>query len=87
MTFNWIITPDTNEEQKERYLHLEYQLRHKITKYLLERLENECEGDFSSFYFDVDMLTKKKSISEQTPLKYRKILLPDFDQEISKKCC
>ncbi len=50
------------------------------------RLDNECEGDFSSFYFDVDMIEKKITISDKTPERFRQLLLPDFDQEIGYDC-
>lgn len=51
------------------------------------RLDNECDGDFSSFYFDVDMIAKKISISDKTPERFRQIILADFEKEIGYDCC
>lgn len=51
------------------------------------RLDNECDGDFSSFYFDVDMITKKITISDKTPERLRQIILADFEKEIGYDCC
>ncbi len=87
MKFNWITGSPTSLVNEKSYLELEYRLRHKITKYLMQRLENECEGDFSSFHFNIDMIQKKITIGEETPENYRYVLLKDFDQEISCNCC
>lgn len=87
MNFNWITGTEHTQELEKVYLDLEYTLRSKITRYLLERLENECDGDFSSFYFDVDMVAKKITISEKTPEEFRRKLLADFEKEISYNCC
>jgi len=77
--FNWIYTNPTDQSQKARYIELEYELRPKIIRYLMERFESECDGDFSCFHFDVDMLTNMVSISPKTPPRFRLIALRDFD--------
>jgi hypothetical protein len=77
--FNWIYTNPTDQSQKVRSIELEYALRPKIIKYLMERFENECDGDFSCFHFDVDVLTNLVSISPKTPPRFRLIALRDFD--------
>lgn len=87
MNFNWIIDNTNTKPLQKSHLDLEYSLRAKITRYLLMRLDNECEGDFSSFYFDVDMIEKKITISDKTSERFRQLLLPDFDQEIGCDCC
>jgi len=77
--FNWILTNPEDQIQKQRSIEMEYELRPKITKYLMERFETECCGDFSCFHFDVDVDNKTVSISTKTPLRYRQIALRDFD--------
>lgn len=87
MNFNWITETEKSQELEKSYVDIEYALRSKITRYLLERLENECAGDFSSFYFNVDMVQRKVTISEKTPEALRTKLLPDFESVISYDCC
>lgn len=87
MNFNWKTDTENTKELSKSLLNLEYTLRTKITRYLLQRLENECDGDFSSFHFDVDMIAKKITISEKTPELFRVKLLPDFEKEIGHDCC
>lgn len=87
MKFNWITGSPTSLTNEKSNLELEYSLRRKITKYLLQRIDNECEGDFSSFHFNVDLVQKKITISDETPENYRAILLTDFEQEIGHNCC
>lgn len=77
--FNWIYTNPTDQNQQARSIEMEYALRPKITKYLMERFESECCGDFSCFHFDVDVLNNVVSISPKTPPRYRLIALKDFD--------
>ncbi|MGB3145291.1 MAG: hypothetical protein WBB24_14405 [Maribacter sp.] len=87
MNFYWITNTEKTQELEKSYLDLEYKLRSKITRFVLERLDNECDGDLSSFHFNVDMVLKKITISEKTPEEFRLKLLPDFDDEISFNCC
>ena len=56
----------------------------KMTKYLMERFESEYCGDFSCFYFDVDMFSKVISISPKTPPRFRLIALKDFDYFVNE---
>lgn len=85
MHFNWIYTNPTDQGQKARSIELEYELRPKIIRYLMERFDNECDGDFSCFHFDVDMLTSMVSISPKTPPRFRLIALRDFDFFVNGK--
>lgn len=87
MNFNWITNKENTRGLDKNHLDIEYRLRSKITRYLLERVDNECAGDFSSFYFNVDMVHKKITISEKTPVALRVKLLPDFEKEIGCNCC
>lgn len=79
MKFNWIISKTADQDQKKRSIELEYLLRPKITRFLLERFENECDGDFSNFYFDVDVITERVWINNNTPQSYIEKLKIDFD--------
>ena len=66
---------------------LEYRLRPRITRFLMERLERELQGDFSSFHFDVDLERREVRISEKTPAKYVQRIARDFMKEIGVNCC
>ena len=87
LNFNWISEQGLNAELHKSYIELEYELRLKIMKFLISRLEHKCEGDFSSFHFDVDMVSRTISISEKTPRKYAQEIEPDFDTVINSNCC
>ena len=83
MKFNWIFSKKADQNQKKRCIELEYSLRPKITRFLLERFENECDGDFSSFYFDVDVITERVWVNRNTPQPYIEKLNIDFDLVIN----
>lgn len=86
MNFNWITDEANTQELEIKYLDIEYKLRSKITRYLLERLDNECDEDFTSFHFNVDMVHKKITISKKTPAALRIKLVSDFEKEMSCNC-
>ena len=83
MNFNWIISKTADQDQKKRRIELEYALRPRLTKYLLERFENECCGDFSCFYFDVDVHTERVWVNNNTPHEFIEKLSTDFDVVIN----
>lgn len=83
MHFNWIFTNPTDPNQKARSIELEYELRPKLIRYLMERFEDACDGDFSCFHFDVDVLSNLVSVSPKTPPRFRLIALRDFDFHIN----
>ena len=85
MHFNWIYTKPTDPNQKAHSIELEYMLRPKITKYLMERFEDELNGDFSCFHFDVDVVSSCVSISTKTPSRFRYLALRDFEFFVNKK--
>ena len=78
VTFNWIIGQDADPSHKKLCIDLEYRLRPRITRFLMERLERELRGDFSSFHFDVDLSRREIRISEKTPVKYARQVAEDF---------
>ena len=84
MKFNWKSVDDVDDKVKKFYIDLEYKLRSKITHFLMARLEKECSGDFSCFYFDVDIDNKYVAIVRPTPLKYKRIIASEFDEEINQ---
>ena len=49
----------------------------------MSRLDAECCGNFSCFYFDVDLENKNVSISEKTPKDYIDQIRDDFEIEIN----
>lgn len=81
MTFNWIIGQDADPSHKKLCIDLEYRLRPRITRFLMERLERELRGDFSSFHFDVDLSRREIRISEKTPVRYARQVAEDFMAE------
>lgn len=83
MNFNWIFSQEEDKNLYKKSVELEYRLRPKITKFLMERLEHECSGDFSNFYFDVDMNTQWVWISDRTPKDYLDKIQRDFDIQIN----
>jgi len=85
--FNWILSNDMDVGIRRYCIELEYQLRPKITKFLMARLEQECSGDFSCFHFDVDLVTSNIRISPRTPLRYSRLIEGDFEREINSMCC
>ncbi len=87
MTFNWIIGKDSDAALQRRCVDLEYRLRPRITRFLMERLERELRGDFSLFHFDVDLVRSEIRISDKTPAKYVHRLSCDFMKEIGIDRC
>lgn len=87
MTFNWILGQDADPAHQKLCIDLEYRLRPRITRFLMERLERELQGDFSSFHFDVDLVRREVRISEKTPSKYVQRIGCDFMKEIGVNCC
>ncbi|MBT8321283.1 MAG: hypothetical protein KJO90_06390 [Eudoraea sp.] len=81
MKFNWISEKEIDDSLKKFCIDLEYHLRPRITRFLMERLELECEGDFSSFYFDVDLTSEKLRIGPKTPLSLTQKIIFDFQSE------
>ena len=66
---------------------MEYQLRPRITRYIMDTLGFEYCDDFSCFHFDVDMVRREIRISEKTPEEYAKLLRIGFQEEIGTNCC
>ncbi len=60
---------------------LEYNLRPRIMRFLLSRLD--VDADFSTFHFDVNVDKKWVTISDKTPKAYILKISPDFDHEIN----
>ncbi len=86
MKFNWKFpTNELSEDLKKACIEFEYQLRPKITKFLLEHMDTECCGDLTCFHFDVDVLSKWVWIGEETPKGYADKIRADFDTEINGK--
>ena len=84
MKFNWKSVNEVDEKAKKFRIDLEYKLRPEITRFLMARLEQECLGDFSCFYFEVDVENLYVSIVRPTPLKYKRIIAREFDREINQ---
>lgn len=83
MNFNWIFYNDTDQKLKKQTIELEYQLRTKITKFLMEHLDNDQFEDFSDFHFDVDLSTQRIAVSKNTPREYWEMIKKDFDHHIN----
>lgn len=87
MTFNWIIGTEADEKLQRFCIELEYQLRPRITKFLISRFDFESCSDFSSFHFDVDLLARNIRVSDRTPSHFLQRIQTDFDREIGFNCC
>lgn len=83
MTFNWITGQDDGPAPKKLCIDLEYRLRPRITRFLMDRLERELHGDFSAFHFDVDLLRREVRISDKTPAEYARRIAADFNIELA----
>ncbi len=58
---------------------MEYRIRPKLFRYLLEHFDQECSGDFSSFSFNVYVASGKIEVAKETPVKYRENSFKNFD--------
>lgn len=83
MYFNWLFSGDENPAIKKACIDMEYSLRPRITKFLLNKIDGENPLDFSCFHFDVDLSRKWVWISNKTPKEYIQQMLPDFDIAIN----
>ena len=83
VNFNWIITDQADHNLKRRCIELEYELRPKLTRFLLDHFEAACGGDFSSFHFDVEVASGYVTFSQKTPEKFRLMAARAFDLQIN----
>ena len=81
MKFNWISEKEIDETLRKSCIDLEYRLRPRITRFLMDRVEYECQGDFSSFHFDVYLNSGKIRISRKTPIRLTQKISPEFQRE------
>lgn len=83
MRFRWTAGQGVGEAGYRFCLDLEYKLRSRITRFLIDRLDQEELPDFSNFIFDVDLCNSRVSLSPET----RTLLDPHFcmafDREIN----
>ncbi|MBT8237195.1 MAG: hypothetical protein HKP24_02400 [Croceitalea sp.] len=84
MKFNWIFHNDADQQLKKQTIDLEYKLRTKITRFLMEHLDHDKFDDFSDFHFDVDLHSKRVAVSKKTPLEYIEMIKNDFDNQVNE---
>ncbi len=84
MKFNWISEREIDDSLRKFCIELEYRLRPRITRFLMERLEYECRGDFSSFHFDVDLNLGQLRIGKNTPVQLTNKIALDFQKEFNR---
>ena len=87
MKFNWITTGIPSPETEKDIIELEYQLRPRITRFLMRYFDPEVHEDFRAFHFDVDLARREVRISESTPLNYIQSIAGEFTREIGLNCC
>ena len=87
MKFHWILKDEQGQVDQKELIELEYQLRPRITRYIMDTLGFDCCDDFSCFHFDVDMVRREIRISDKTPVEYSKLLSIGFRDEIGANCC
>lgn len=85
MTFNWILDQHAATLDRRICIDLEYRLRPKITRFLMEHFERELRGDFSDFCFDVDLIRNEIRFSEQTPIEYIRKVTVAFLEELGSE--
>ncbi len=85
MHFHWIINED--QADPKELVDLEYRLRPRITRFIMDTLGFDCCDDFSCFHFDVDMVRREVRISEKTPEDYARQMQMGFRKEIGTNCC
>lgn len=83
MHFNWLTNLPKDQRYSRLSIELEYELRPRITRYLMRKFESDCCGDFSCFHFDVDVNTQWVRVGRSTPERYRSVIAQDFDAEIN----
>ena len=83
MKFHWVGINPNDRNAKRLCIELEYDLQSKITKFLMKRLEHECEGDFSAFEFSVDPIQAQIEIRETTPALWAELIREDFENRIN----
>ena len=83
MHFNWLTNLPKDKRFSRLSVELEYDLRPRLTRYLMRKFENDICGDFSCFHFDVDVNTQWVRVGAQTPEEFRKVIALDFDAEIN----
>jgi len=83
MNFQWNSANHIDEELHKFCVELEYKLRPRITRFLISRLEKETHGDFSKFFFEIDLGLGQITISEKTPRRFRKKIQQEFENEIN----
>jgi hypothetical protein len=85
--FHWIPKKDQDQIDQKELIDLEYQLRPRITRFIMDTLGFDCCDDFSCFHFELDMEKREIRISDQTPEEYSKLLRMGFHDEIGANCC
>jgi hypothetical protein len=82
MKFNWTISFDATDEMKRLCLDMEYLLREKISKFLISNWDDLAD-DFDKLVFDIDMVTKEITISDNSPVYLKTIIADKFNQEFN----
>jgi hypothetical protein len=85
--FHWIFDGNQDRVDQKELIELEYQLRPRITRFIMDTLGIDSCDDFSCFHFDLDMVRREIRISEKTPEEYAKLLRVGFQDEIGTSCC
>ncbi len=82
MKFNWTISFDATDEMKKLCVDMEYLLREKISRFLISNWDDLAD-DFDKLIFDIDMVTKEITISEDSPIYLKNIIQEDFHREFN----
>jgi hypothetical protein len=67
MQINWLRTTKKKEEDIRSLIMEEYKFRLRVTKLLLNRINDHEEADLDRISFDFDTVTKSFTLSESTP--------------------
>jgi hypothetical protein len=85
--FHWIFKEDQQQVDQKELIDLEYHLRPRITRFIMDTMGFDCYDDFSCFHFDLDMVKREIRISDKTPEEYVRLLQIGFRDEIGANCC
>ncbi len=83
MKFQWISGKRIDEELGKFCIELEYQLRPKITRFLIAHPDFEGLPDFSGFYFEIDMKLQQVIMNHVQPEILSSKLKRDFDRDVN----
>lgn len=85
MKFNWINVDLEDKALKKLCIDFEYQLRTRITQFLIKHLDADGCSDYDSFSFDIYPLEHEVKIASDTPLELANRIRSEFELAIKEE--